>query len=169
MGVPTSGVLSMKAMAQEALYGTYGSGTITNPISLNDMVNGTGVASGNTYPAVNTNCTPNPVNRGSYVVMATVFQGETGRTPVFVEYTYYLNPSEAATTRDINDGDTIYTDAALTTPVGQWDGNSPDKYYQFTASGGAAIGGTGCSFPEEPVFFETNSSGEIINIDCASP
>jgi len=63
MAVPGSGVLSMKAMAQEALYGTYGSGTITNPISLNDMVNGTGTASGNNYPAINTSCLPNPANR----------------------------------------------------------------------------------------------------------
>ena len=37
MAVPSSGTLSMLAIAQEALYGTYGSGTITGPISIYDM------------------------------------------------------------------------------------------------------------------------------------
>lgn len=67
MAVPTSGALSIKDMAQEALYGTWGSGTITSPISLYDLVNGGNAGgSGNTYPTVNTNCTPNPADRGTY-------------------------------------------------------------------------------------------------------
>jgi len=103
------------------------------------------------------------------VEMPGVYQGETGRDPVFVEYTYYLDPSEAATTQDINNGDTIYTDSALTTPVGEWDGYTPYRRYDFTAAAGAAIGGTDCSFPELPVSFQTNSSGQIINIECAQP
>jgi len=62
--VPSSGTLSMKSMAQEALHGTYGSGTINYPISLYDMTNG-GQAngSGDSYPAVNQACLPNPANR----------------------------------------------------------------------------------------------------------
>ena len=64
MAVPTSGTLSLKAIAQEALYGTYGSGTITNPIHLYDLVNGGNLAgSGNSYPTVNENCLPNPASR----------------------------------------------------------------------------------------------------------
>ena len=64
MAVPTSGTLSLKAIAQEALYGTYGSGTITNPIYLYDLVNGGNSAgSGNSYPTVNTACLPNPATR----------------------------------------------------------------------------------------------------------
>ena len=64
MAVPTSGTLSLKAIAQEALYGTYGSGTITNPIHLYDLVNGGNSAgSGNSYPTVNTACLPNPAHR----------------------------------------------------------------------------------------------------------
>ena len=170
MGVPSSGEISMKKLAREAKHADYNGSQNMGIISLYDMING-GQIKGSTvsYPTVNTNCTPNPVNRGSYVSMPNVFQGQSGRTPVFVEYTYYLDPSEAATTQDINNGDTIYTDAALTTPVGQWDGNSPFKRYEFTAAAGAAIGGSDCSFPELPVFFQTNSSGEIINIDCAAP
>ena len=64
MAVPTSGTLSLKAIAQEALYGTYGSGTITNPIYLYDLVNGGNSAgSGNFYPTVNEDCLPNPAAR----------------------------------------------------------------------------------------------------------
>lgn len=65
MAVPTSGVLTMLGLAQEALYGTYGSGTITSPIHMYDLVNGGNSAgSGNSYPAVNTSCLPNPADRG---------------------------------------------------------------------------------------------------------
>ena len=64
MAVPTEGTLSQLAMAQEALYATYGSGTVTGPISLYDMVNGGNAnGSGNSYPAINTGCLPNPANR----------------------------------------------------------------------------------------------------------
>lgn len=67
MAVPTSGALSIKDMAQEALYGTWGSGAITSPISLYDLVNGGNThGSGDSYPTVNDNCTPNPADRGTY-------------------------------------------------------------------------------------------------------
>ena len=63
MAVPTSGTLSMLNIAQEALYGTWGSGTITGPISIYDMINGgNSNGSGNSYPTVNDGCTPNPVD-----------------------------------------------------------------------------------------------------------
>jgi len=69
MAVPGSGTLSMLNIAQEALYGTWGSGTITGPISLYDMVNGGNTnGSGNSYPTVNTGCLPNPASSsGSFV------------------------------------------------------------------------------------------------------
>ena len=70
MAVPGSGQLSQLAMAQEALYGTYGSGSVTGPISLYDMVNGGNTnGSGNSYPAINTNCTPNPAQRTAYLTL----------------------------------------------------------------------------------------------------
>ena len=167
--VPSSGTLSMKSMAQEALHGTYGEGAIINPIYLYDMTNGGQVkGSGDDYPEINTDCQPNPIDR-TYVRMPFVYQGETGRTPVFVEYTYYLDPSEAATTQDINNGDTIYTDAALTTPVGEWGGSPPYRRYNFLAEGGSAIGGSLCTHYDLSVVFQTNSSGQIINIECPSP
>ena len=168
MAVPASGTLSQLALAQEALYGTYGSGTITGPISLYDMINGGNTnGSGNSYPTVNQSCLPNPISRG--VEMDGVYQGETGRSPVFTRYTYWLDPSEAATVRDINNGDTIYTDAALQTPVGQWDSSTPYRRYNFTAAAGSAVGGVACSSPSLPVEFQTNSSGQITNISCAAP
>ena len=83
MAVPGSGVLSMLKLAREALYGDYnGSGTITNPISLNDMINGTGTASGNTYPAINTSCLPNPANR-TYSSFQALISAASGCVDVF--------------------------------------------------------------------------------------
>lgn len=82
MAVPTSGVLSMKAMAQEALYATYGSGTITGSIGLYALVNGGNQNSGNTYPTVNENCLPNPANR-SYSAFKASLQSQTNCVGVF--------------------------------------------------------------------------------------
>ena len=82
MAVPTSGALSMLNIAQEALYGTWGSGTITGPISIYDMVNGGNAnGSGNSYPTVNQNCTPNPADRGTYNSF-TIYGGTTLYTTV---------------------------------------------------------------------------------------
>ena len=57
MAVPTNGVLSMQDIAQERLNSTYGSGSVSGPISMYNLINGgnTGGAatSGNTYPALN--------------------------------------------------------------------------------------------------------------------
>lgn len=78
MAVPTSGALSMLDIAQEALYGTWGSGTITGPISMYDMINGGNTnGSGNSYPTVNTGCTPNPADRGTYNSF-TIYDGSGG-------------------------------------------------------------------------------------------
>jgi len=85
MAVPTSGALSMKDMAQEALYGTWGSGTITSPISLYDLVNGGNTGgSGNTYPTVNTNCVPNPADRGTYNSF-TIYNGSGGTITLYTK------------------------------------------------------------------------------------
>ena len=73
MAVPSSGTLSQLGLAQEALYGTYGSGTITGPISIYDMVNGGDLkGSGNSYPTVNDDCTPNPTTRPATPVIPTL-------------------------------------------------------------------------------------------------
>lgn len=51
MAVPGSGTLTLFGIAQERLYGTYGSGIISNPILMTDLINGGGL---NSFPALNT-------------------------------------------------------------------------------------------------------------------
>ncbi len=74
MAVPSSGTLSMQDIAQERLNSTYGSGNVSGPISMYNLINGgnTGgaVTSGDTYPAINTGCTPNPADGGVALVTA---------------------------------------------------------------------------------------------------
>ncbi len=110
--VPSSGTLSMQSMAQEALYGTYGSGTITGPISLYDMTNGGNTnGSGNSYPTVNQACLPNPANRG-YNELTAVRENMGTDPPV----TLYYN-SNIGNASNLTVGDYLYTNTALTTPA----------------------------------------------------
>jgi hypothetical protein len=61
MAVPSSGTLTMQGIAQERLYGTYGTGTITGPIVTTDLINGgNSGGSGNNYPALNTHSPSGP-------------------------------------------------------------------------------------------------------------
>ena len=107
--VPGSGTLSMQSMAQEALYGTYGSGTITGPISLYDMTNGGNTnGSGNSYPAVNQACLPNPATRGYLTLTAVTDLMGAGST----DY-YYSGGIGAASNLTV--GHKLYTNTALTT------------------------------------------------------
>ena len=149
--VPSSGTLEMKKMAQEALHGTYGSGTINYPISLYDMTNGGNTnGSGDSYPAVNQNCTPNPATRG-YLTLADVHQG----MGAAVDY-YYSGGIGAASNLTI--GHTLYTNTALTTPAvisnEFQDGTSSDD--TICANGQLLSGLT------------TNSSGVITNAGTCS-
>jgi len=73
MAVPTSGVLTLEGIAQEALYGTYGTGVITPPIHLYDLVNGGDSAgSGDSYPVVNEDCIPNPATRLPFITTSQI-------------------------------------------------------------------------------------------------
>lgn len=61
MAVPASGVLTMLGIAQERLYGTYGTGTITGSIVTTDLISGGNAGgSGNSYPALNTSSPSKP-------------------------------------------------------------------------------------------------------------
>jgi len=61
MAVPSSGALSLLDMAQECAYGTWGSGSITNPISVRDLVaGGNSYGSGQSYPSINTSSSSYP-------------------------------------------------------------------------------------------------------------
>jgi hypothetical protein len=169
MAVPTSGALSMKDMAQEALYGTWGSGTITSPISLYDLVNGGNTGgSGNTYPTINTNCTPNPVTRGStpLLQMYKVQQGQTTIGPI----TLYVNSNEAATASALNDGDILFTDSSLQTLFGEWktivDG---DFKYLYQDEANLATAQKICNSGGTCNSFTTDSFSAITIEFCACP
>lgn len=151
MAVPGSGTLSMLNIAQEALYGTWGSGTITGPISLYDMVNGGNAnGSGNSYPTVNTNCTPNPASRAS-LQLTGVSDGMGGGSP----RTLYYNASIGAAS-NLSSGDQLYTNSSLTTLEGTSYNGQPGSSATTTACG---AGNTW--------YFDTNSSGVIQqNVSC---
>lgn len=56
MAVPGTGAITMLGVAQERKYGTYGSGTISSPITMFDLLNGGGA---NAFPALNQCPQPN--------------------------------------------------------------------------------------------------------------
>jgi len=108
MAVPFSGTLTMLGLAQEALYGTYGSGTITSPIHMYDLVNGGNSAgSGNSYPAVNQNCLPNPADRTA-AVLTDVYYVEAS-DPVDLFYSASIGVAS-----NLSVGDVLYINQALT-------------------------------------------------------
>ena len=145
MAVPTSGALNMLNMAREALYGTWGSGTITGPISLYDMINGGNTkGSGNSYPAINQACTPNPADRGTYNSFT------------------------------IDNGTTLYTTVALTAVgIGTiiYDSVSGSIY---TGGGGFISGPSGTVWFGDsscacPAFSSNTSTGAITSTGCSCP
>jgi hypothetical protein len=144
MAVPTSGALNMLNMAREALYGTWGSGTITGPISLYDMINGGNAnGSGNSYPAINQACTPNPADRGTYNSFT------------------------------IENGTTLYTTVALTAVgIGTiiYDSVSGSIY---TGGGGFISGPSGTAWFGGncacPGFASNTSTGAITSTGCGCP
>ncbi len=160
MAIPGSGTLSQLAMAQEALYGTYGSGTITGPISLYDMINGGNTkGSGNSYPTVNEACTPNPIVNGSDGEFTNIGVPGSGGDAT---QTFYFNTSQAATVQDLAVGDTLYTDSALTTTVSERQGELGwDQAGNSTCSSWCQQTGN------DATVFKTNASGVITYIDCA--
>ena len=104
------GQLSMLAMAQEALLGTYGSGTINGPISLYDMINSGSASSGETYPTINTDSVPNPITRdGSNSLELTNVNDVMGS---FDSSLYYK--SSIGNASNLGLGDYLYLNPALT-------------------------------------------------------
>jgi len=63
MAVPSSGVLDWYSLAQECLYGTYGSGTISGCIAIEELILGGEPCPkqpSEDYPAINTDSNPHP-------------------------------------------------------------------------------------------------------------
>ena len=155
MAVPPSGVLTMEGLAQEVLYGTYGSGNVTSPIHMYDLINGGNSAgSGNSYPAINTGCTPNPHTRTA-LTLATVYTSAAGQ-PAF---TLYYN-STIGVANQLETGDYLFTNATLTTPAYSGSGVS---YRQSAGSASTRICTT------QQAIFTTDSTGKILGISCGSP
>ena len=154
MAVPAFGTLSMLAIAQEALYGTYGSGTITGPISIYDMVNGGNTnGSGNSYPTVNAGCDPNPTNRGY-----TYFTCQLKSSPNTSFGVWFTG-----TLANFGTGDTVYTDSGGNSTL------SAGDYFVIAASGGINFRSFfGCSDQDCPSF-TVNSSGVITSTACGCP
>ncbi len=168
MAVPTTGALNMLNMAREALYGTWGSGTITGPISLYDMVNGGNTnGSGNSYPAINQGCLPNPANRGGYIEILQVYKNTYGT--ITGPFTHYLNPSDAAgaitTTSQVQDGYIIYSNANLTATV---PANSTSTSYWYQNVSGLTTSQMVCG----DIYgssWDTTSTGAMDDLDCPQP
>ena len=143
----------MLNMAREALYGTWGSGTITGPISLYDMVNGGNTnGSGNSYPAINQGCLPNPANRSS-LQLTGVGDSMGGQNP----RTLYYNSNIGAAS-NLTSGDQLYTNASLTTAEGQ----------TFNSQNGSSATTTICG-AGSAIFFDTNTSGQYLGGTCQTP
>ena len=162
MAVPTSGVLSMKAMAQEALYATYGSGTITGSIGLYALVNGGNQNSGNTYPTVNENCLPNPATRGSSVQLKQVYK----RTNAIVSgpFTQYFSPSQASNASSLTNSTIIYSNSSLTTPVGEH-GTSSSLVYWYQDASGLSNSDRVCGYNYDGNW-DTNSNSQFVTGYC---
>ena len=156
MAVPASGVLDWYSLAQECLYGTYGSGTITGCIGLKELVDG-GLpcdATGDTYPAVSGNSPPPYIESSPY----SAFEFYGYDKDYVVLYHKYGTPTTVpkpvfacgvTTSADryftaVAVNKYVYTDAAGTTPLGA--GN--------WGYGETAVSSAGARFT-------TNSSGYI--------
>ena len=156
MAVPTTGTLSMLGLAQEALYGTYGSGVITSPISIYDLVNGgNSEGSGNSYPLVNEDCLPNPATRNALTV-----------TNVYTNFgspfTLYYN-SNIGVANQLAIDDFLFLNASLTSPASSADFDS--DFLQNPGSASTQI----CSSSEVLAIFATDSTGKITSIGCDTP
>ena len=154
MAVPTSGVLTLEKIAQEALYGTYGSGTITPPIYLYDLVNGGNSAgSGNSYPTVNDGCTPNPVERTYFQITLTLGQTGGGEVTVFTT----RNPITGLVTNDV-----LYD--FVSGSYTAWTGAS-QTYSYWIFNQGTFFGCTSANCPSISV----SSSGVVTTNGCQCP
>ena len=137
MAVPSSGALSLLDMAQECAYGTWGSGSITNPISVRDLVaGGNSYGSGQSYPSINTSSSSYPPSTTPVTFQSfysydqdasslTSYSSASGTTnskafcSQSIDQTYYHDGS--STHPAVNDN--VYSDSAGSNPL-------DDGYYK---------------------------------------
>ncbi len=148
MAIPASGQLSMLKMAREAKHGDYNGSQSMGTISLYDMVNG-GDAHGSTvsYPTVNTSCTPNPADRGTYNSF-TIYSGGGNVTTLYT--TVALTAVTVGTIIYSSVSGAVYTGggAFIAGPSGTtWFTNCTDCPAITTNTTTGAVTATSCSCP----------------------
>jgi hypothetical protein len=150
MAVPSSGTLEMLGIAQECMYATYGSGTITGGIHIDCLVNGGQCAPGTmTYPTINTASPSHPNTTVPYEFSE--FYGydkdatssiqrfrTSGTYPKKVFGCFQTCSTSMYTSGAVAVGVNVYTNSALTTPIGNgnWGGagtsSGASSTYVFT-------------------------------------
>ena len=148
MAIPASGQLSMLKMAREAKHGDYNGSQSMGTISLYDMVNG-GDTHGSTvnYPTVNTSCTPNPADRGTYNSF-TIYSGGGNVTTLYT--TVALTAVTVGTIIYSSVSGAVYTGggAFIAGPSGTtWFTNCTDCPAITTNTTTGAVTATSCSCP----------------------
>ena len=145
MAVPLSGPLSQLKMAREAKHADYNGSQSMGTISMYDMMNGGNTkGSGNSYPSINTACTPNPEQSLTNSTAFTLYNSNYSHG-----ITVYMSGSTLTT------GMTIYTNPCGGITVG---------------SGNYWVGGANtCLDDDGCTYIAVNSSGVVTGINCGCP
>ena len=136
MAVPSSGTLNQKGLAQECLSGTYGSGSISGRICLDNLVNGGQCGSqSETYPTINT-ASPSHPNTSTPYEFSEFYSYDKDATSSILRYRTPFNYGKIFfgcsqtcnatmyTSGAIAVGTNVYTQSNLTSPLanGNWGG-----------------------------------------------
>jgi len=136
MAVPSSGTLNQLGLAQECLNGTYGSGSISGRICLDQLVNGGQCGSGSeTYPSINTNSPSYPNTTTPYKFsefygydkdyVSSILRYRTiGNYPKILFACFQTCNAAMYTSGAIQVGTNVYTNSGMTSPLGNgnWGG-----------------------------------------------
>jgi hypothetical protein len=155
MGVPTSGALSLRNIARERLYGSYGGGgTITGAVSMFDLLNGGQAGgSGDDYPALNTNsCNPTVTGEMSswygYDQNCVTYYNWQGKVP--------NRPTSRCAPATLNDN--YYTTVTFANIV-------VGTVIYTNSSGSAVLASSDLIIVENTTWIQTNSSGAVTSIN----
>lgn len=130
MAVPSSGTITMLGIAQERLYGTYGGGSVGNPILSNDLVNGGGF---NSFPALNSN-SPTLPSTSNPLLLNAWYEYDQDATSGCTGFLTNTNPRNACNISSSNTS--YYHDGSGLYPV------TGDKVYSDFDCTNLASGGT---------------------------
>ena len=157
MSVPTSGSLSLRNIARERLYGSYGGGgSIVGPVSMFDLLNGGNTGSGGNgpdYPALNTNsCNPTVTGEMSswygYDQNCVTYYNWQGKVP--------NRPTSRCAPATLNDN--YYTTVTFANIV-------VGTVIYTNSSGSAVLASSDLIIVENTTWIQTNSSGAVTSIN----